>query len=393
MLSPHYSLGAHWIHTMTGPPLEKHYINVHDGVIESFTATPTKDECFDLGSEFQILPATFNMHTHLELSQLTEPLDVPSTAGRRSMADWVGELMRFRRSPKYNAAEAVIAGMMREDILTETAAVADIVPLDFNAEILRQGKRWCDFRELIGWNENIATEKLAALENLRFFGLSPHAPQTVCPKLLEGCVQKARKLDGPVAMHLAETPEEIEFLRTGTGPLRALMHQADPDYDPKHVLLGKRPLDYLKLLSEAPKTLVIHGQFLDDEELRFLAARRETMAVVYCPRSTAYFGSDEYPLQKMLDFGVRVLLGTDSLASTPDLSVVNEMAFVLRNYPGMAAKTVVRMGTIDAAEFLFREKNAGALREGGPARFTFLATRIQKSIGLLTQDCPWFSGR
>jgi cytosine/adenosine deaminase-related metal-dependent hydrolase len=201
--------------------------------------------------------------------------------------------------------------------------------------------------------------------------LSPHAPHTVCPALLEKAITK----NVPIAMHLAETLEELELLRHHTGALLEMMRRADADYDPKSVLLGKRPMDYLQLLSAAPKAFIIHGNYLDDEELRFLALHRETMSVVYCSRSHAYFRHAAYPLQKMLDYGVRVLLGTDSLASVPDLSLVEEMKFVLQHHPTIPPETVYRLGTFEgAAAFDLLQEGYGTIQPSSPARFALLFT-------------------
>ncbi len=368
-----YSLGARWIHTMTGKPLENRFINVIENRIDSITAKPTQDEVYDFGDDCRILPGTVNMHTHLELSQLTEPLAVPvDRAGCRGMAGWISRLMEFRRGPDYHASSGIWAALLRAEVLSETNALVDIVPPGLIPETtpLPAFPAWYRFTELIAWTESKAAELLEVQRfqpsNIRY-GVSPHAPQTICPALLEGAV----RLGVPVAMHLAESREEIEFLATGRGPLFDLMRRADPDYNAKRVILGSRPMDYLERLAAAPRALVIHGNYLDDEELEFLAAHRETMAVVFCPRSHAYFGHEKYPLKKMLDWDVNVLLGTDSLASVPDLSVAAEMRFVLEHYPEIAPETVFRMGTILGAEFLDRP-DFGTLQPDKPARFAFV---------------------
>lgn len=368
-----YSLGARWIHTMTGKPLENRFINVVENRIDSITVKPTQDSVYDFDDDCRILPGTVNMHAHLELSQLPAPLDTPVGAdGRRPMAPWIARLMEFRRGPDYEASAALWAALLRSEVLSESNAVVDIVPPSLAPGIgqLPTFPAMYRFAELIAWTETKAAELLKTQSfqppNLRY-GVCPHAPQTICPALLEGAV----RLGVPVAMHLAETREEIEFLATGGGPLLDLMRRSDPDYSPKNVILGTRPMDYLERLAAAPKALVIHGNYLDDEELEFLAARRDTMAVVFCPRSHAYFGHDKYPLKKMLDWDVNVLLGTDSLASAPDLSLVAEMKFILEHYPEIAPETVFRMGTILGAEFLDRP-DFGTLQPGKPARFAFV---------------------
>jgi cytosine/adenosine deaminase-related metal-dependent hydrolase len=369
-----YSLGARWVCSMLGDPLENHWINVNatDQRVESISKKPAHSRAFYLGEESILLPATINAHTHLELSQIECPLNIPN----RSITDWVAALLAFRRSPIYNAARGIQQAMHRPELLGSTAAVVDIVPPTLPPSILPNGNaspvkelsiRWLSFAELIAWRGELVTEKFA--HPFSTFGLSPHAPHTVCLTLLE----KALEQKMPIAMHLAETQEELQLLRQHTGPLLEMMRRADPDYNPKSVLIGKRPMDYLQLLSAAPSTLIIHGNYLDDEELRFLATHRERMSVVYCPRSHAYFRYDAYPLQKMLDYGVRVLLGTDSLASAPDLSLVNEIQFARQHHPTISAETLYRMGTWEGASALnLTQKGLGTLQPGSPAQFVML---------------------
>ena len=368
MLEQPYSLGARWIHTMLAPPLENHWINIAGGTVESVSNKPAYTLSVYLGENI-IIPGVVNAHTHLELSQIEPaPLEVPS----RSMTDWVAALLAFRRSSAYDAAAGIQEGMRFLELMQSTAAVADIVPPTLTVNGTPSTEGLCppllknSFAELIVWRSELVEERFARLQHT--FGLSPHAPQTVCPALLE----KAINQNVPIAMHLAETLEETELLQHHTGPLLEMMRRADPDYDPKSILLGKRPLDYLQLLSTSPKTLIIHGNYLDDEELQFLAEHRETMSVVYCPRSHAYFRHSSYPLRKMLDFGVRVLLGTDSLASVPDLSLAEEIKFVMQHHPAIPAETVYRMGTIAGASALDLPKEFGTIQPGSPARFAVL---------------------
>ena len=355
------SLGAQWIHTMLGPPLENRWVNITADHIESISLNPAYPAAQHLGEHSVLLPATINAHAHLELSQLENPLDVPS----RAVSDWVAALLAFRRSTNYDADEGIRQALCRPELLESTLAIADIVPKD-TLNVSPEGL--CPpfvlpFAELIAWHKEHVDINLP-----HTFGLSPHAPHTVCPALLETVIGQ----NVPVAMHLAETPEELQLLRHHTGPLLAMMRRADPDYTPKSVLLGKRPMDYLQLLSAAPSALIIHGNYLDDEELQFLAAHRETMSVVYCPRSHAYFRHAPYPLKKMLDFGVRVLLGTDSLASVPNLSLVEEMQFVLRQHPMVAPEIVYRLGTLEGAAALHLPEGFGTIQPGNFAKFAVL---------------------
>ena len=347
---------------MFAAPLENHWINIADDKVESISRRPAYALSRHLGEHSIVLPATVNAHAHLELSQLSQTLNVPS----RSMSDWIAALLAFRRSADYDAKQGIRQALHRPEFVEATGAVADIIPFEMaNGKRLTANEtiKYLPFTELIAWRNNKEHETLVSRYS---FGLSPHAPHTVCPALLE----KAVNQQVPLAMHLAETLEEIELLRYHTGSFLEMMRRADPDYDPKSVLLGKRPMDYLQLLSAAPKSFIIHGNYLDEEELRFLAVHRETMSVVYCPRSHAYFQHKTYPLQKMLDFGVRVLLGTDSLASTPDLSLIAEMEFVQYRYPALLPEIIYRLGTVEGATaFDLLQEGLGTIQSGSPARF------------------------
>ncbi len=154
-------------------------------------------------------------------------------------------------------------------------------------------------------------------------------------------------------MHIAESREELELLRDNAGPFRQLLEDRSM-WDPAAVPSGSRPLDYLQMLADAPRSLVIHGNYLDDEELQFLSARREKMSLVYCPRTHTFFLHSPYPLCRALELGIRVALGTDSRASNLDLDLLADMQFVARSHPTIDPQEVLRMGTLNGAEALGR---------------------------------------
>ncbi|OHB71403.1 MAG: hypothetical protein A2V70_15725 [Planctomycetes bacterium RBG_13_63_9] len=164
-------------------------------------------------------------------------------------------------------------------------------------------------------------------------------------------------------MHLAETRDELDLLRSGSGPFRSLLDQLGA-YDPQAIPPAARPLDYLHGLAAAHRALVIHGNYLDDEEIGFLGKNSQHMAVVYCPRSHAYFRHDRYPLEKMLSAGATMALGTDGRASSPDLSLLAEMRFVAGQYTAVDRQVILRLGTIEGAKALGRDQELGTLAPG-----------------------------
>ncbi|NLE37818.1 MAG: amidohydrolase family protein [Pirellulaceae bacterium] len=197
-------------------------------------------------------------------------------------------------------------------------------------------------------------------------GLSPHAPYSIQLDLLIQAVALSAENHVPLAMHLAESPEELELVEHRCGPFRDFLErlgawnsEAFPD--------GLTILGYLQMLAGAHRALVIHGNYLSDEEMIFLADRADRMAVVYCPRTHAFFDHDPYPLEKMLAAGVVVALGTDSRASSPDLSLLAEMREAARQHPSINPETILRLGTLGGATALGMSHQQGTITPGREA--------------------------
>jgi cytosine/adenosine deaminase-related metal-dependent hydrolase len=353
----------------------------------------------DLGS-VALLPGLVNAHTHLEFSDLAGPI------GRQGMGmvDWLRSVVEHRAaktlvvppsggsagvppsdgSPataKAGTTSAVVQGLA-ESVRHGVTTIGEIAQPGMIDDPYRAAACECTlFVELIApLRERVEPALAAAREHLQRLnlpspaergaggesvlgGLIPHAPYTVHPDLLTGAVELSIKYRAPLAMHLAESLEEIEFLRDGSGRFRELL-ESRRVYDPAARPRGSRPLDELRVLSRAPRALVIHGNYLDDEEIEFLGRQRERMAAVYCPRTHAWFGHAPYPLEKMLAAGAVVALGTDSRASSPDLSLLAEMRHVAWTFPVLDRATVLELGTLAGARALGREAEIGTLEPG-----------------------------
>ena len=198
------------------------------------------------------------------------------------------------------------------------------------------------------------------------WGVSPHAPYTVRWDALRRIGQLSASARVPLAMHVAESPDELELLRDHRGPLRELLEQLEV-WDPSAFPPGLQLLDRLQVLATAHRALAIHGNYLTAEELRFLAEHRDRIALVYCPRTHAFFGHDNYPLAEILRAGLRLAIGTDSRASSPDLSVLAELRQAARSHPELPPEAILRMGTLSGACALGLGDRVGSLRAGKQA--------------------------
>jgi cytosine/adenosine deaminase-related metal-dependent hydrolase len=346
MTAERISMQAQWVFPDEGDPIEKGVITIVDGCILSINNVSESDTK-DLGN-VAIIPGLVNAHTHLEFSSLTAPI-----ASGESFADWIRAVIR-QRTELLDVVDRSIAAGLKELAVCGTRHVGEIATAaESTTDLSTTASGGTRFLELIATSDESAA---AAIDEARNYltldslpgnwskGLSPHAPYTTSLDLVQRTVELAGEFDAPLAMHLAETEDELKLLRSHDGPLRDLLDELgvwNSDAFPH----GSRPLDYLQLLSHAPRSLIIHGNYLDDDEIKCLAEHHDAMALVFCPRTHAYFGHKGYPLQRALEAGVNLALGTDSRASNPDLSVFAELKYAAVEHPDIAPKLLLAAAT------------------------------------------------
>jgi cytosine/adenosine deaminase-related metal-dependent hydrolase len=229
------------------------------------------------------------------------------------------------------------------------------------------------FFELIGWDPAVADRVLDAaharlgslnLPDTITVALAAHAPHSVSPALLTALVEAG----GVSAMHLAESPHERRFLH-GRDPewsaflaRRGLGHVA---FVPPH-LSPVRFVDRLGVLH--PGLLAAHGVQVDEPDCALLAARGVT--VVLCPRSNRALDIGLAPVPELRAAGVRLAIGTDSLASVPSLDLWEDVLALHRAFPSLEPEWLVRAATRGGAEAL-GFPGLGQIASGAEAAFAF----------------------
>lgn len=337
----------------------------------------------DLG-EAVIAPGLINCHTHLELSHLRG-----RTAKGQGFAPWVRSLLAASPddldpdSLKRACAELTGCG---------TALVLDVTsrrPAEVAAALDRAGVDCLLLLESFGFAGANGLDLPAAARFLspEFLeercAVAGHSLATTRPESLRAaqawCAQRGR----PFSLHLAEHEGEAELLATGQGGFARLLRERvlPPDYAPP----GCSPVSFADALGLlGPLTLAVHCVHLSNPNMRLLAERGVTVCL--CPRSNAHIGVGRAPWEKLRASGVRLALGTDSLASAPDLDLWNEAAYVLERYTGnLPAAEVLAWMTVNPARFLGRERDLGTLEVGRRAVYTIvpetLAGHIVRTVG------------
>ena len=345
------TLDVRWLMTASGPPQEYVRLTEADQQIVDCRPVPAGER--SAVAPLILMPQLVNCHTHLEFSGLRTPLHP-----RDSFSGWIGSVLKHRGSEDRVASAEILAGLAEcernglqcvGEILTDTDPAA-YPQSDTLTKVL--------FQEAIGLTSERMEQQFRMVEQrvrqIRGMqrddlhaAVSPHAPYTVHPQLLQQLADLCVREQLPVAMHLAETRAELQLLEQGTGELAEMLQRMGL-FSGQTFPGGRELCSLLEVIAAAPRSLVIHGNYLSSRELDYLQQNPQ-MSVVYCPRTHAWFRHTEYPLQQMLSRGIRVVIGTDSRASTPDLNLLLELAEVLRRYAWLKIETAVGMVTNSAA--------------------------------------------
>ncbi len=303
----------------------------------------------DLGDGV-LLPGLVNAHTHLELSHLGHLRAV----AEKGFLGWIEAVVSARGAPPaevHAGAGDAISGLLASG----TAAVGDVSNTLAHLDLLDDsGLEATVFFELLGWDPARADAVLASADRrlAEVAGrrtrvrLAAHAPHSVSRRLFEGLAVRG----GPASVHLAESPAETRFLALGDGEWPEFLARRGLG----HVAFGPpamSPVQYLDSLGVlAPGLLAVHcvQTTPDDWALLF----RRGVRVALCPRSNRNLGLGLPPVRGLLQAGVGLCLGTDSLGSAESLNVLDAAALLHRELPDLDPALLIRLATAGGAEAL-----------------------------------------
>lgn len=385
-------LAARWLLTGTTPPIEHGAIVIEDGIIRDIGARQwfaKKDvsEVIDLG-ETILVPGLVNAHAHLEHSALKSP-QPPGGQRGISFTAWVRTLQEKSSQISPSENEKAIKYAIDELIRGGTTTLVDHRSPD--CPPIETPFREMLFLELIGPSKSKAEESrrnglkwLEENDDLeRLCHLTPHSLYSVHPDILQEVFSAGTTL----SLHLLESDEEEQFFRSRQGPLFELVRSRGGS-----PLRAESPVAWIEEhRSNDTNILLIHGNYLKEDEIRRL--KGQNAFVIHCPGSHRFFGPRAFPHESYIRCGIRIGLGTDSLASNESVNMLRQMK-LMKETTNLGEEDILRMATLNGAMAIGVENEIGTLEVGKKADIVgvpLLNQKVDPYEALLLPDQVSFS--
>ncbi len=363
---------APWVVPVSRPMIADGGVAVAQGRIVAVDVLPRLQQQFPQAKHIHhpaaaLTPALINAHIHLELSHLAALAAVPL---QTSFTGWISQLLQLRDSlgatgeQAQRAAERVAA----QQYASGVSALADIgnTPMGRNLAGAFPGRLF-PFKEYLGLAAFTLDKNLNRLEQEPESVLcSGHAPYSTHGRLLQQLKARAASLGHIFPIHTAETAAEGEMIREGRGAMVDFVRTRG-FWDGAFVPRGSGgSINYLYDLGVLDAgTLCVHAVHVSPEEIRIAAG--EGVKICLCPGSNRFLRVGAAPVRQYLEHRILPALGTDSLASNPELSLWREMQLLAEDQPDIDPAAIFAMATRGGAEALGLGDCLGALEPGKDA--------------------------
>lgn len=338
---------ADWVWLPEGP-IRGGEVTVDDdgAIVKVRTAHTTGADAEELRG--LLLPGLVNAHCHLELSDLRGK--VPGGAG---LSTWAQTLIARRRSPDDDSMEAALA----EAFTAGTAAIIDVTnsgaPMPLLHEAPLHGVAQI---ELIGIEPDRCEAALAHAARLQLAPGLPtrvtcHAVVSCAAALLAEVLAPPRDRPAPAAtFHCDEDPADLDLLQERSGPWADFLDRLGRDWRDR-IGQADTPVRLLEQLGVlGPHLALVHCVHTAPDDLDRLASTGT--AVILCPRSNLHIGGSLPDVAGMVRRGIPLAIGTDSLASAPDLDPLQDAVVLARAFPEVHPEVFVHALTTGGARLL-----------------------------------------
>ena len=346
---------ASYIIPLNAAPIKDGFLFIEDdGRIIHITDIPPISTDFEVEQYEGILcPGFVNTHCHLELSAMKDLM--PEGTG---LPEFVSQIPTRRNECVLDPVKASVAG----DKEMQEAGIVAVGDISNTADTLSIKKesviKYHSFVEIFGLDKSQAANLLAVGEKVveeytsaeLDASLVPHAPYSLSPELLTGIY--ANSSDKILSIHHQETPSENELFLESKGDLADLFSAKGLDIS-SQLDFGRNSSQYslLDYLPKEQKVLLVHNTCSEATDIEQIESYFENAYWCTCPKANWYIERRLPNYDLWIENGLKITVGTDSLASNDTLSLLEEIKLIQAHFPHISTETLLEWACKNGAAF------------------------------------------
>jgi cytosine/adenosine deaminase-related metal-dependent hydrolase len=308
-------------------------------------------------------PGFINCHCHLELSHLRGQIHP-----QKGLVHFVLSVMDQRKKHEESIQDSMQEAET-EMLLAGIVAVGDICNSGDSLEVKTKNRLdYYNFIELLGWlpsqaasrfndGTKLASAFLECLGDKNHLSLNPHSPYSISKELWDMLIPEFP--GKTITIHNQESADENELFEAGSGGLFNLYAKLKIKND-QFIAPGTHSLPfYLDKLKTASRILLVHNTYMDYSDLNIAASFHEGLFFCLCPNAN-YFIEKKLPdIDALVKKTGNIVLGTDSLASNTQLSILEEMKMIKSHFPSIPTTSLLTWATSNGSKALHFEERLG----------------------------------
>lgn len=336
-------------------------------------------------TEYIVMPALVNSHAHLYYSAFKSRMQ-----NRNEFTGWIERLIELRQTISGEEIEDGIIECAKLMYRRGISLVGNICSEYFRDASIAAGTglRGINFLEVTDKNyesDQSFDDTVRRIENENASGdsefisvLSPHAIYSCRTDIIKKISDYNFKHGYPTCMHLAESADETLLVRDGSGSISDFLKNRGIE-SVFSVNRYESPVQYLDAVRGFNSNfLAVHLLHISDKDLKILAGHK--VRAVLCPGANRFLKTGIAPLERLIDTGISISLGTDSAAGNADVDIFREMRILKEEHPSIPAARIIEMATINGAEALGRGGEYGSIEKGKIADLIALPLPDERGI-------------
>ena len=357
-------ISANYIFPISSPPIKNGIIVLDDNnkIIDIINNGGELKETYNL--EFYngiLVPGFVNTHCHLELSHLKNKV-----ADKQGMPAFI-EGVQEKRNKDVGVVKAAIADADKQMQKNGIVAVGDISNSDISLETKQKSKIYYHtFAEVFGLNDSkteVIFESAEKIINNIKGSVVPHAPYSVSEKLFNLIKSKAEKENSVISIHNQESKSENELFENNSGNLYDFFLQRG-FISERFSSTNKNSLQSVIELLPKKNVILVHNTFSQELDINLCKSYFDNNYWALCPNSNLFIENKLPNLDLFKNHKENLVIGTDSLASNTELSILSEIKIISKKYSDFSIEDLLKFATLNGAKSLKIDKKYGSLDVG-----------------------------